>query len=183
MIAGTGQPALSQRSNLLDRLGQKPRLAPEPHAAILRLGNAVHLTLAPNVIFKLGDQRQDTHHQLARARACVDCRVIEETRIVPFADLILQMIIGMYEDCFSESTRHMKIFSAVIMVRYPDVMNPTQRAQVTSLALHKALAKQSRSQCLSSLPDFFEIDPELGAEREVDLATLQAGQDFVLERM
>ena len=35
---------------------------------------------------------------------------IDETTIVPFADLMLLTVIGMYVGCFSETTEHMKAF-------------------------------------------------------------------------
>jgi hypothetical protein len=42
----------------------------------MRLLDAIHLPFTADVILKFRDKRQDTHHQLARARGGIDCRIV-----------------------------------------------------------------------------------------------------------
>jgi hypothetical protein len=43
---GNGRASLPERPNVFDSVGQEKRLAPEPHAAFLGFGDAIHLSLA-----------------------------------------------------------------------------------------------------------------------------------------
>jgi len=61
-------------------LGGKLQLAAKVNTSLLSLGDAIHLTLAPNVVLELSYQRQDTHHQLAGAAGGVDRRVIHHSK-------------------------------------------------------------------------------------------------------
>ena len=59
-------------------------LRPKSDAALVSLLDAVHLPLAANVVLELGDEREDAHHKPARARAGVDCRIIEHLEVNSF---------------------------------------------------------------------------------------------------
>jgi hypothetical protein len=79
----------------------------------------------------------------------------------------------MYEECFSEGTRHMSVFGALMIGRLPELAQPTIRAQVISLPERQVLAKKaqvlakkSRSQHLQILQDLLAIDPELRTAEE-----------------
>jgi hypothetical protein len=49
--------------------------------SLLRLGDAIKLPLAPDVILELSDQRQDAHHELAGARRGVDAWIVDHLEI------------------------------------------------------------------------------------------------------
>jgi hypothetical protein len=68
--------SLAQVSNLFHPVLGELALAPKLHAAILRLGNSIHLTLSPDVILEL-NQSEDAHHQLASSGRGVDRRVVQ----------------------------------------------------------------------------------------------------------
>ena len=70
--------SLAQVSNLFHPVLGELALAPKLHAAILGLGNPIHLTLSPDVILELGDQGQDTHDELAGARRGADRGIIHD---------------------------------------------------------------------------------------------------------
>ncbi|MGA8690886.1 MAG: hypothetical protein WB662_13525 [Methyloceanibacter sp.] len=102
---------------------------------------------------------------------------------MPFADLMLLTVIGMYVGCFSESTEHMKAFSMMTAMRFPSLFDPTAWEQFTSLPANKILANLSRSESLRRLQDLFARDAEVKAEREADLATLRTKQEAKMTRI
>src|SRR5262245_13732046 len=71
------EPICPQFFDLLHNIGGQDRLRTKPHPPGLGLVDAVLLALSADVILELGNQREDTHDQLAGARACVDAWVIE----------------------------------------------------------------------------------------------------------
>ena len=78
MISGTVDPA--SRSDLISatRSGVTSRFRPNFTPWAFALANSIHLSLAPDVVFELGDQCQNTHDELPRARSGVDRGVIRD---------------------------------------------------------------------------------------------------------
>ena len=66
-----------QLPNVLHHLLGEFGLNPEANASLLRLGDAIKLPLAPNVVLELGDKRQYAHQQLAGARGGVDAWIVD----------------------------------------------------------------------------------------------------------
>src|SRR6185312_335230 len=73
-----GAPIFPKRADLFDPLGGELRLGAEPRPPFFSLGYPVHLSLPPNVVLKLGNQREDSHNELACAGGRVDRRIVQD---------------------------------------------------------------------------------------------------------
>jgi hypothetical protein len=83
-----GAPILPKRADLIDSLGGELRLGAEPRPPFFSLGYPVHLSLPPNVVLELGDQREDAHNELAGAGGRVECKQLKAYRSGLCTDLL-----------------------------------------------------------------------------------------------
>jgi hypothetical protein len=65
----------------------------------------------------------------------------------------------MYEECFSEGTRHMSVFGAFMIGRLPELAHPTIRAQVISLPERQGLAKKAGASTCKFYKTFWQLTP------------------------
>jgi hypothetical protein len=138
--------------------------------------------LAPDVRNKVVKAAKRTYYFLKHSRNDAD-DTIDETKIVPFTDLMLVTVIGMYAGCFPGVTEHMKIFCASTALRFPSLFDPAAWEQFTSVPANRIMTSRSRSEWMSHLQDSFARDADIKAEREADLATLRAGQEAKMPRV
>jgi hypothetical protein len=68
IISGTVFPAFRNLLTFL-MIRHEKRLAPEPHAPILRLSDSVHLPFSADVVLELGDERIDPSTKVSEARS------------------------------------------------------------------------------------------------------------------
>jgi hypothetical protein len=107
---------------------------------------------------------------------------IDETQIVAFADVVLLMVIAMFEECFGERTEHMKLYGAFMVIRYPDIQNPAMREAILAIPGYNALSTQTRGECRKDLGEIIQTNPDLRVETAADLSTLKAGEHYSLEK-
>src|SRR4029077_781851 len=72
-----GHAVCSQGFHFLNYGKRQYRLGTEPNASRLGLVDSILLALAADIVLELGNQGQNTHDELAGARACVNRWVVE----------------------------------------------------------------------------------------------------------
>src|SRR4029077_3094462 len=76
-----GNTVCPQGFHFLNYGKRKYRLGTEPNASRLGLVDSILLTLAADIVLKLGNQGQNSHDQLASARACVNRRIVNHLEL------------------------------------------------------------------------------------------------------
>jgi hypothetical protein len=107
---------------------------------------------------------------------------IDESKIVAFADVVLLMVIAMFEECFGERTEHMRLYGAFMVIRYPDIQSQAMREAILAVPGYKLLSAQSREECRRDLLEITQTSSSLRAETAANLSSLRAGENYSLEK-
>ena len=77
-----------------------------PRPPFFSLGYPVHLSLPPNIVLKLGNQSEDAHNELARARSGVDRGMSMRSGNRESSLSILGIPAGLVADTLDEALAH-----------------------------------------------------------------------------